>query len=104
MAKAPHFENIPEFDKEDHSLFKIHTHVDQIGLVWVNLDSSDTPIPWEEQFGGLDTREDMTKYSLDDYVYHESWSLPGEFNWKTLVENYNEVSNARNRDLCKYSF
>lgn len=29
LAKAPKFEELEEFDKNEYSLFKIHTHVDK---------------------------------------------------------------------------
>lgn len=83
-----------EFDKSQYSLFKVHVRIDQLGFVWVNLDASETPtISWEEQFEGIDTQERITKvYNLDDYTFDHTWSLDGcKFNWKTLVENYNEV-------------
>ncbi|KAJ3521448.1 hypothetical protein NM208_g13283 [Fusarium decemcellulare] len=95
LAKAPRFDTVPadQFNKQDFSLFKIHLHIDQLGFVWVNLDSSEDPsVSWEEQFEGIDTQERITKvYNMDDYVFDHTWSLDGcNFNWKTLVENYNE--------------
>ncbi len=91
LAKAPRFQEVEDFDKSKHNLYSVHTHIDRIGLVWVNLDASPEPIPFEEQFGGLDTRPDMQNYNLSNYVFEETWTMPGKFNWKTLVENYNEV-------------
>ncbi|KAJ4189396.1 hypothetical protein NW755_006214 [Fusarium falciforme] len=95
LAKAPRFDKVPadQFNKDEFSLFKVHRHIDRLGFIWVNLDSSDTPsISWEEQFQGIDTQERITNvYNMDDYVFDHTWSLDGcDFNWKTLVENYNE--------------
>lgn len=90
LTKAPKFDELP-FDKEDYSLFKIHTHVDKIGIVWVNLDSG-TPIPWEEMNGGTDEQPRLADFELDKYVYHRTWVTHGKYNWKLVGDNYNEVS------------
>lgn len=97
LAKAPRFDTVPasQFNKDQYSLYKLHMHIDQLGFVWVNLDGSEKPsISWEEQFKNIDTQERITKvYNMDDYEFDHTWSLDGcNFNWKTLVENYNEVS------------
>ena len=96
MAKAPRFDSVPEseFDKSQFNLYKIHMHTDQMGFIWVNLDSSETPaVSWEDQFKDIDTQERLLTYNMDDYIYDHTWSLDDcNFNWKTLVENYNEVS------------
>ena len=46
-------------------LFKIHTHVTPQGFIFINFDSSPTPIPFEEHFDQL-PREwkdtDFTQY------------------------------------------
>ncbi|KAM5343356.1 hypothetical protein ACJ41O_011893 [Fusarium nematophilum] len=95
LAKAPRFDTVPEgqFNKDEFSLYKLHLHIDQLGFVWVNLDASEKPsVSWEEQFKDIDTQERITSaYNMDDYVFDHTWSLEGcNFNWKTLVENYNE--------------
>lgn len=93
LAKAPQFEQVEDFDKKDYPLFKVHTHIDSLGFIFVNLDSAETPtMSWEEQFGGVDTQDRLRHYNLDDYEYDHTWSMEGKFNWKTLIENYNEVS------------
>jgi len=59
----------------------------------VNLDASEKPsVSWEEQFEQIDTQERLNVYNMDNYVYDHTWSLDEcKFNWKTLIENYNEV-------------
>lgn len=59
----------------------------------MNLDSSPTPsVSWEEQFEGVDDQGGRLKgFDFKSYAYDHTWSLNGDFNWKTLVENYNEV-------------
>lgn len=94
LAKAPKFDDLEGFDRKDYSLFKIHTHVDKIGFVWVNLDSSDKPIPWENMNGGTDEQPRLADFALDNYVYHRTWKTNGKYNWKVVGENYNEVSSV----------
>ncbi|KAJ9144620.1 Rieske domain-containing protein [Pleurostoma richardsiae] len=91
LAKAPRFDKIEGFDKENYSLFKVHTHVDRLGFLWVNLDAAEKPtIAWEEQFGGVDEQPRLSNFDLNNYEYDHTWSMEGKFNWKTLIENYNE--------------
>ena len=82
------------FDKKDYSLYKLHLHIDHLGFVWVNLDASPEPsVSWEEQFKEVDTQQRLQRDKMDTYVYDHTWSLDGRnFNWKTLIKNYNEVS------------
>lgn len=91
LTKAPKFEELPEFDRSEYDLFKIHTHVDKVGFVWINLDSSENPVAWEDLHGGTDEQPRLVDFSLDKYVYHRTWTTNGKYNWKVVGENYNEV-------------
>lgn len=91
LTKASKFEDLEEFDRNDYGLFKIHTYVDKIGFVWINLDSSQSPVPWEELNGGTDDQPRLGDFNLDNYVYHRIWTTNGKYNWKVVGENYNEV-------------
>lgn len=90
LAKAPRFESVPTFEKENHSLFKVHVHVDGMGFVWVNLDASSRPIAWEDDFEGVDTQERVRRFDYSHYKFDHVWQMQGEYNWKTLADNYNE--------------
>ncbi|KAL1847984.1 hypothetical protein Daus18300_013744 [Diaporthe australafricana] len=106
LAKAPKFEELKDFDKDAYSLFKIHTHVDKIGFVWVNFDSSDAPMPWETMNGGTDEQPRLGDFTLDNYVYHRTWTTNGKYNWKLVGENYNEASHpgiTKITNLDRYS-
>lgn len=94
LAKAPRFNRLEEFKKEDYSLWSIHLHIDQVGFVWVNLDASENPTSWEEQCNGADTQERLGVFDMDEYHYDHSWSMDGPYNWKTLIDNYNEVETS----------
>ena len=93
LAKAPKFDTVPDFDKTDYSLFKVHTHVDKRGFIWVNLDAANPPThSWEEQFSGVDEQERLGLYNMKEFTYDHTWEQPGSYNWKTLIDNYNEVN------------
>ncbi|KAF4445826.1 iron-sulfur cluster-binding protein, rieske family domain protein [Fusarium austroafricanum] len=112
LAKAPRFDSVPDFDKSQHSLFSIHTHVDNKGFVWVNFDASETPeIAWDTDFEGVDTQDRLKAFDLDnDYHFDHHWNMVGDYNWKTLADNYNECYHcatshpdvAANVDLDNY--
>jgi phenylpropionate dioxygenase-like ring-hydroxylating dioxygenase large terminal subunit len=96
LAKAPHFEKFPDFRKEDNSLLPVHVHIDKLGFVWVNLDASQEPsISWETQFRGIDQQERFSHFNFSDYRYDHTWGMQGDYNWKTLADNYNECLHCR---------
>lgn len=90
LAKAPKYDELTGFDKSQNGLFRIHVKVDQVGFVWVNLDGSDTPEPWENDFAHIDAQERYSVYNFDDYELHTEEKLPGDYNWKILADNFNE--------------
>ncbi|PYH38356.1 uncharacterized protein BO87DRAFT_299297 [Aspergillus neoniger CBS 115656] len=79
LIKAPHFDNVPGFDKAQNSLFSIHITTTPAGFIFVNLDASPTIMP-------LQTR------SLDFFAgrhgigRQSTWlggqTVEGQFNWK----------------------
>jgi hypothetical protein len=32
---------------------------------------------------------------MEDYCYNHSWNMDGDYNWKTLVDKYNEVGHSK---------
>ncbi|RHZ53916.1 iron-sulfur cluster-binding protein, rieske family domain protein [Aspergillus thermomutatus] len=90
LAKAPKFDDVPGFQKEDQSLFPVHVHTDALGFIWVNLDSSPNPVPWEEDFEGVDRQERFQRFDFSQYKFDHTWQMNGDYNWKTLADNYNE--------------
>lgn len=88
LAKAPKFDDVPGFKKENQSLFPVHIHVDKLGFIWVNLDTE--PVPWEEDFKGVDTQERFKNFDFSQYKFDHTWGMQGDYNWKTLADNYNE--------------
>ena len=93
LAKAPKYQDLDGFDKDSNGLFRIHIHIDALGFIWVNLDSDTTPaVSWEDDFEGVDRQPRFGKFDFNDYHFDHQWEMTGEYNWKTLADNYNEVS------------
>lgn len=89
LTKAPHFDNVEGFKKEENSLFPIRTHVTRQGLVFVNFcNDPEQFVDFDEWFGGLST--ELDEFDFSDYEYHMSYELDGQFNWKTLMDGYQE--------------
>lgn len=88
LKKAPHFDNIEGFDPVANSLYEIKTHVSRQGLVFINFDNTEDAVPFEDFFAGLES--EMDEFDFGDYEYHMSYELDGQFNWKTLMDGYQE--------------
>lgn len=92
LTKAPHFEDVQGFKKEENSLFPIKTHVTSHGLVFVNFSASDDEesgyLPFDKFYQGLNS--ELDEFDFSDYEYHMSYELDGQFNWKTLMDGYQE--------------
>lgn len=89
LTKAPHFDNVEGFEKEKNSLFPIKTHVTKQGLVFVNFCNDPAQmLPFDDWYKGLST--ELDEFDFSDYEYHMSYELDGQFNWKTLVDGYQE--------------
>lgn len=77
--KAPHFDNVPGFDKSENGLFEIHTRVSESGFIFVNLDAGQT-VPRAET-GALD---DLARRNGvgEKAVWIGGQALEGNFGWK----------------------
>lgn len=91
LAKAPRYDEIAGFDKTQNSLLPIHVHIDNHGLIWVNLDGKSEPeVSWNDEFEGVDQQERCQEFNFDDYQFDHTWEMTGDYNWKILADNYNE--------------
>lgn len=89
LIKAPHFEEVEGFKKEENSLFEIKTHITAQGLIYVNFcNDAEQFMPFEKFFEGLE--KEMEEFDFSDYEYNMSYELRGNFNWKTLMDGYQE--------------
>lgn len=87
-----------KLNRQSHSTVQLaHVHVDSHGFVWVNLDKSEQPrVSWEEQASCVDVMDKFKGFRAADYVYSHSWSMCGDFDWKTFVDyHFNEVGHLR---------
>ncbi|KAL5361710.1 Rieske [2Fe-2S] iron-sulfur domain-containing protein [Aspergillus floccosus] len=91
LAKAPGYQDLDGFKKDQNGLFKIHVKVDINGFIWVNMDAKETPeVPWEEHFRDVDKQERYKPYNFDEYDLDHIYQLDGNYNWKILADNFNE--------------
>lgn len=96
LAKAPEFNEFSDFHKEDNNLFPVHVHIDKLGFVWINLESTEVPsIAWNDVFEGVDSRTIYEAFKFDEYDFDHTWSMQGNYNWKTLGDNYNECLHCK---------
>lgn len=96
LAKAKHFEQFSNFDKSVHGLSPVHVHVDQLGFVWVNLDASEVPATsWTDQLDNIDLLDRYKHFNFSEYKFDHTWGMQGDYNWKTLADNYNECLHCR---------
>lgn len=94
LAKAPRFDTVESFDKAKNDLYPIHTHIDALGFIWVNLEAAKVPsAAWTDDFGGVDLQPRLAQFEMAEYTFDHAWSMVGDYNWKTLADNYNEVRN-----------
>lgn len=85
LVKAPHFDDVPGFDKSHNSLFEIHARTTNHGMVFVNLNAGEA-----EAFNAK-TLSNLDAFSLTSGLGQKSsWvngqTLTGEFNWKAGSE------------------
>lgn len=96
LAKAPGYQDLPNFDKSSNNLFPIHVHVDKNGFIWVNLDAGEKPeVAWSQDFDGVDEQPRFVHYNFEDYQFDHHWEMEGEYNWKVLADNYNECYHCK---------
>lgn len=57
------------------------------------MDASPTPtVAWNDDFAGVDTQPRLQPFDMESYHFDHQWEMIGDYNWKTLADNYNEVS------------
>ncbi|KAF0636570.1 hypothetical protein FPSE5266_06710 [Fusarium pseudograminearum] len=73
----------------------IHVRVDDKGFIWVNLDTSKTPEDWSAEFNNIDKMARHESFNFDDFQFDHTWGMSGDYNWKTLADNYNECYHCK---------
>lgn len=79
--KAPQFDDVPGFDESQNSLFEVHTHTTDQGMVFVNLKSSE-PAAFDSAVASS-----LSAFSrIAGLKAKSAWvvgqTLSGDFNWK----------------------
>ncbi|KAF7554710.1 hypothetical protein G7Z17_g2729 [Cylindrodendrum hubeiense] len=95
LAKAPGYSDMKSFDKAENGLFPVHVHVDANGFIWINLDASEQPEPFSQEFNKIDQKARHQTFNFDDYQFDHTWEMSGDYNWKTLADNYNECYHCK---------
>ncbi|WQF88075.1 Putative aromatic-ring-hydroxylating dioxygenase, alpha subunit, rieske [2Fe-2S] iron-sulfur [Colletotrichum destructivum] len=91
LAKAPRFDTVPTFEKSENGLLPIHTHVDNLGFIWVNLEAGEKPsIAWHADLAADAQPRYAVHNLMRDYHFDHTWTMDGDYNWKALADNYNE--------------
>jgi phenylpropionate dioxygenase-like ring-hydroxylating dioxygenase large terminal subunit len=83
LVKAPHFDDIPGFQKDDNNLFQIWVRPDSHGFVFVNFDAGydieDLPMGHMKNFS--------TNHRIDNgSIAIKSWQVEVNMNWKFVGE------------------
>ncbi|KAH7120747.1 Rieske [2Fe-2S] iron-sulfur domain-containing protein [Dendryphion nanum] len=96
LAKAPGYQDLPDFNKDANGLLPIHVRLDVNGFIWINLDSKETPeVSWEDDFDKVDKQEKFSIYNFEDYEYDHTWKIDANYNWKIAADNYNECYHCK---------
>lgn len=95
LAKAPGYKDLEGFDKTKNGLFPVHVHVDAKAFIWVNLDASEKPEPFSQEFDKIDQMARHEPFNFDEYHFDHTWGMSGDYNWKTLADNYNECYHCK---------
>lgn len=106
LVKAPQFDDVPGFDKSQNSLFEVHTHTTDQGLIFVNLNSGEPAV-----FDGVASALSGLAGLRGKSTWVSGLTLSGDFNWKAgskqlmseLLEKIADTLIARSRHLDTYT-
>jgi hypothetical protein len=48
-------------------------------------------VKWDEDFANVDVQSRLDIFDMSQYHFDHQWEMIGDYNWKTLADNYNEV-------------
>lgn len=91
LAKAPGYQELSEFKKEQNGLFPVHVKLDSKGFVWVNLDGNEVP---EAAWTDTSKDDEWTSQSLPDFgslEYDQSQTVDVECNWKLAMVSHDGI-------------
>ncbi|GAB1197424.1 hypothetical protein APSETT444_006717 [Aspergillus pseudonomiae] len=82
FSKAPHFDDIPGFDRSQNSLFAIHTVTNGAGFVFVNLEASPRISPADTSL--LDAFANRNRLDSQS-IWVAGQTIKADFNWKIAL-------------------
>ncbi|CAG9994374.1 unnamed protein product [Clonostachys byssicola] len=87
LAKAPGYQELPEFQKEKNGLFAVHVRLDSMGFVWVNMDGQDVPeVAWKDEPQSLYPISPPSDVDCSDLQYEYSLQASSACNWKLAMD------------------
>ncbi|QRD84175.1 iron-sulfur cluster-binding protein [Aspergillus flavus] len=92
LTKAPHFDEIPGFDRSQNSLFAIHAVTNGAGFVFVNLDAS--PRISSVDTGLLDAFASNNKLDSQP-LWVAGQTIKADFNWKMAFRSKQLIDFAK---------
>ncbi|CAG8896739.1 unnamed protein product [Penicillium egyptiacum] len=81
LVKAPHFDDVPGFDKSQNSLFEVHTHNTDQGMIFMNLNCGEPAAFGSEVASTLSGFARMASLEAKS-TWVAGQTLSGGFNWK----------------------
>ena len=99
LARAPHTENLHDFDTGDICLDQIQVE-EFCGFVFVNLDPDAAPL--SEQSGDLETEVRHWASDVDKLTFGKRLTYDIKSNWKNVVDNFLECYHCptAHKDFC----
>lgn len=80
LTKAPHFDNVPGFEKSQNGLFPVHTKEDGGGFLHINMSAGEA--------AGGEMPHVITTSQIAGVIqssrFVDSWEIKGNFNWKVI--------------------
>ncbi|KAI8666167.1 Rieske domain-containing protein [Fusarium keratoplasticum] len=83
LTKAPHFDNVPGFEKSQNGLFPIHTRVDDGGFLHINMSASE---PAGDELSHMKKTSQLAGITQSSHFIN-SWEVQGNFNWKVIAND-----------------
>ncbi|QDS71933.1 hypothetical protein FKW77_000705 [Venturia effusa] len=91
LSKAPRFDTVRGFNKDQHSLLPVNVFVDSVGFVYVNLQAGEPDVTWDEHFDGVHDQGRMKEFDFStEFKFDHYWEQHLDSNWKGIVDNFNE--------------
>lgn len=94
LTKAPKFDDIPSFKREENNLYQIWVKTDDNGFVFINFQGD-----WSVQdpdTRGLAEFANSSKISFASSMV-DFWQAEGEFNWKLASKYYPIIRKTNHR-------